>query len=326
VTAVTLDGGAASPSLKKRLRAAGKRAWLWLHESGLRLGVFVLPRHYYVPLPDLRELRRHPARWTERSALRGVAVDLDRQLTFLRTQLAPYEPEYRGAAAFRQACSGAFGPGYGYIESQALHGFIRATRPARVIEIGSGVSTYCMLQALAANATEGSPGRITCIEPYPSAWLREAPVQLIVSRVEDIPLATFDALRPGDLLFVDSTHALRVGGDVLRIVLEILPRLAAGVNVHLHDIYLPFDYQRDADRSLFQWLETALLHAFLIGNRGVEILACLSHLHYDRPEQLAAVFPDYRAATNRGGLGVDGEDDTRHFPSSIYLTIRAADA
>ena len=308
-------------SMGKRLRAERKRGFTLLHEMALRVGLIVLPKHYYVPIPDLRALRRSRPAWARRSALRGVQVDLDAQLESLRELVAPFEAEFRGNAAFRAATAGAFGPGFGYIEAQALHGMVRGLKPHRIIEIGSGVSTFCMIEAARLNEAEGQRVELTCIEPYPSRWLAEAPVCLLRERVEAVALETFDALSPGDMLFVDSTHTVRTGGDVMRIVLEILPRLAPGVIVHFHDIYLPYDFQRDADRSLFQWMETALLHAYLIGNDGVEIVFCLSQLHYDRPEALRSVFPEYRAATDRDGLAVTG--GAGHFPSSLYLRIRS---
>jgi hypothetical protein len=104
------------------------------------------------------------------------------------------------------------------------------------------------------------------------------------------------------------------------LVLEILPRLRDGVIVHFHDIYLPFDYQRDTETSLYQWMETALVHAYLVNNSKTKILLCLSHLHYDRPETLKAVFPEYRRRSDHNGLEIAPSSDA-HFPSSLYLRM-----
>ena len=308
--------------LKKELRGALKESFGYVHEAGSRMGLIVLPKHFYVPFPDLRELRRTRPRWAKRSAMRGVAIDLDAQIDTLQTLVQPFESEYRGAATFRDGTQNAFGPGFGYIEAQALHGFLRGTKPARIIEVGSGVSTSCMEAATTQNAAEGSPATITCIEPFPSAWLRSAPVRLIQKKVEAVELEVFDELQAGDFLFIDSTHAVRVGGDVLCIINEILPRLRPGVFVHFHDIYFPYDFQRDADRSLFQWLETAMLHAYLADNERMKILFCLSHLHYDRRAALKQVFPEYEPDVDEEGLSVPGKRDG-HFPSSLYLRVAA---
>ena len=309
---------------RKQMRAVMKRLVLRLHELALRLGLIVLPKHYYVPIPDLHELRRTRGRWARRSEMRGVGIDLAAQAERLVELVQPFEPEYRANHAYRTATAGACGPGFGAIEAQALHGFVRGARPRRIVEVGSGVSTYCMIEAGRLNAREGMPTAITCIEPYPSPWLRQAPVELIARPIEEVPLELFDGLEAGDLLFIDSTHTVRVGGDVMRIVMEILPRLPPGVFIHFHDIYLPYDFQRDADRSLFQWMETALLHAYLIDNARIEIVFCLSQLHYDRPELLRAVFPSYDPEPAVGGLRIAEAGADKHFPSSIYLRTKAA--
>jgi hypothetical protein len=307
--------------MRKRLRVLGKAAFLRVHTAMLGLGVIVLPKHYYAPVPDIRELRRTRERWARRSDMRGVDVDLDRQLAALRAMAGRFEPEYRSNAAFRHGTEGGFGPGFGFIEAQALHGVIRGARPSSIIEVGSGVSTHCLLNAVELNAAEGSPCSITCIEPHPSGWLNSAPVTLIPEPVQTVGLGMFDSLAAGDLLFIDSTHAVRTGGDVVHIVLSILPRLRPGVIVHFHDIYLPYDFQRDADHSLFQWMETALLHAYLVDNARMGILFCLSQLHYDQPEALREIFPEYRPEPHENGLRTEPPAG-RHFPSSLYLQVQ----
>jgi Methyltransferase domain len=256
----------------------------------------------------------------------GIEVDLDRQSRVLLETCAPFEREYRGNPFYAQACASGCGPGFGYIEAQALHGFVRHWKPKSIIEVGSGVSTFCMLAATSLSRdSDGRAAKITSIEPYPSAWLRLAPVTLIEKPVQEVPLARFDALAAGDILFIDSSHAVRTGGDVNFLILEVLPRLQPGVLVHFHDIYFPFDYPRDALNTLSQAQETALLHAFLIGNRGVRILFSLSHLHYERQQVLAEVFPEYRPQPGENGLR-DAlyrpfEAISEHFPSSLYLEI-----
>jgi hypothetical protein len=100
----------------------------------------------------------------------------------------------------------------------------------------------------------------------------------------------------------------------------VLPRLKPGVHVHIHDIYFPYLYQRDLLHSLFQWEETLLLAALLTNNERLALTTCLSQLHYDDPEGLKAIFPEYRRAPDTDGLA-DGSPDF-HFPASIYLQTR----
>jgi Methyltransferase domain len=60
--------------------------------------------------------------------------------------------------------------------------------------------------------------------------------------VQDVPLATFNALESGDILFIDSTHVLKTCSDVEFELFCILPRLKPGVFIHFHDIFYPFEY------------------------------------------------------------------------------------
>ncbi len=159
--------------------------------------------------------------------------------------------------------------------------------------------------------------QITSIEPYPRPALFTLPVRIIQKPVEEVDPAIFDQLEAGDFLFIDSSHAVRPCGDVLYLYLNVLPRLQPGVVVHIHDIYLPYLYQRDLLFSLFQWTETAMLLALLTDNPRMKVLACLSYLHYEAPEALHEVFPEYEYQSGKAGLSDPGTPG--HFPSSIYL-------
>jgi predicted O-methyltransferase YrrM len=214
------------------------------------------------------------------------------------------------------------GPGFGYIEAQVLHCFVRTLVPARVIEVGSGVSTHCMLAASQQNVEDGRPAsQITCIEPFPSAHLKMSPVALITEPVEEVDLAVFDALEAGDLLFIDSSHAVRPCGDVARIYLEVLPRLRPGVHVHIHDIFLPYAFQREP-KGYMQWMETAMLIALISHSPRYKVTLSLSHLHYAAPQALKRALPEYDPQPNDGGLRVAGADASRHFPASTFLLVR----
>jgi len=310
------------------LRRQAKRLLFALHRLGTRLGVHVLPVHYYSAVPDLLQLERTRDVWAHRSQLPGVAVDLDAQVRNLEAICLPYQSEYAGNPAYTHAVEHGFGPGYGYVEAQALHAVVRSLKPRRVIEVGSGVSTWCLLHALAMNREEtGREFSLTCVEPHPSRHLRGlAGIRLLEQEVQRLSYAEgFAELGAGDLLFIDSSHTVKPGSDVNHLILEILPRLPPGVLVHVHDVFLPYDYARTVLRTFFHWMETALLHAFLIANERVEIVFCESMLHYDRPEALRRVFPEYRPAPDADGIGAHAPLELAaegHFPSSIYLRMR----
>lgn len=305
-----------SPRVRRQVKRFVKRQTVVANKALSRVGILVAPRHYYSSAPDLRGLAESRELWRAPSSLPGLRIDLDEQMAWLEKACMPYVDEYRGNAVFEKA--GELGPGYGYIEAQALHGILRTLRPGRYLEVGSGVSTHIALQALTRNAEEGHPGTVTCIEPYPRDWLtRDARVHLHRTPVQAVDLAAFTSLTAGDVLFVDSSHVVKPGSDVNFLVLEVFPRLAPGVIVHVHDIYLPYDYQCDLLDSVLHWAETSLVRAFLTHNDHARVLACMSHLHYERAGEMRAVFPDYRPAPHRDGL-VSGEG---HFPASLWFEI-----
>ncbi len=168
---------------------------------------------------------------------------------------------------------------------------VRHFRPRLVIEVGSGFSSLVLRDAAAKN--NSSP--LICIEPFPRDFLREGFPglrSLIEKKVQDIDLEFFFQLESGDILFIDSSHTVKIGGDVNYLFLEVLPRLKPGVIVHVHDIFLPFDYRRDwvLDELRF-WTEQYLLQAFLSFNSEFEVLMANSYLNHCHKEDLKATFP-----------------------------------
>ncbi|MDH5567219.1 MAG: class I SAM-dependent methyltransferase [Myxococcales bacterium] len=308
-----------------------KRVLFTAHRAAAKLGLHVLPRHYYSPVVDLDTLEATRARWARRSAMRGVAWDVDAQAQRLREICLPHREEYADNEAYRRATQGRFGPGYGPIEAQALHALVRQLRPRRIVEVGSGVSSACLLEAAARNEGDGAPrAQITCIEPHPSQALAALRgVDLVEAPVQAAPSDLFAALGAGDLLFIDSSHVAKTGSDVYYLVLEVLPGLRAGVVVHFHDIYLPYDYSPLSLKTLWHWNETAFLHAFLVHNARVRTLFCMSLLHHERPEILAELFPGYAPEPLSNGLVADAAPPLayprRHFPSSLVLEILEGD-
>jgi hypothetical protein len=164
---------------------------------------------------------------------------------------------------------------------------IRARKPRRLFEIGSGNSTLIARDALNKNRQEaaGYSCKHLCIEPFEAPWLESTGVTTLRKRVEDVDHALFDELQENDLLFIDSSHVIRPQGDVLTEYLQILPVLRPGVIVHVHDIFSPRDYPSEwVKQRMLLWNEQYLLEGFLTGNDSWKIIAALNllrHRHFD---------------------------------------------
>lgn len=284
-----------------------------------RLGLDVLPRHFYSEIPDIRKLRGDSA-WRKPYSLIGVAgSDISEQLSNATEVMSCVDGEL-AMATHKLACQQNGEAGFGQVESAFLYAIVRQRRPAHILQIGCGVSTAVCLQAAAE--VDGYAPVITCIEPYPTPFLStlaaKGVIKLIKERAQDVSLSVITDLPSNCLFFVDSSHTLGPSGEVTRIILEMLPRLKAGALVHFHDIKLPYDYDRRIlDSALFFPHESPLLHAFLVHNRRFKLFVSMSMLHYARANDLASLLPGYSAQGNTDGLA----QGTGHFPSSTYLEV-----
>ena len=296
-----------------------KRWWQRGFRILQRIGVNVVPEHFYSGIPNIADLERRTD-WRRPRSMHAIATnDPDRQIALLGTMLSPHVAHLRARSILADSIvGGGADGGYGEIEADVLFAFVATNRPKRIVQIGCGVSTAIMLRG--ADRADYRPD-IVCVEPYPSAYLLEADknrlIRLIDKPAQVVDLSILTDLAAGDLLFIDSTHAVKPGSEVNFLIHEVLPRLAPGVWVHFHDIYFPYDYSRHTTSDdLFFAQETALLYAFLTGNPGYRVEISLSMIHYACPEALRGLIPKYKPDTQIDGLsaGTGG-----HFPSSIWL-------
>jgi Methyltransferase domain len=125
------------------------------------------------------------------------------------------------------------------LDAAAAYAMVRSTRPRRIVEVGSGHSTRFMARAVADGRLDT---QITAIDPRPRAALRGLAIEWLQARVETLRHRPFGALGANDILFIDSSHQLKPGGDVEFLLNEVIPQLPAGVRVHFHDIFLPDSY------------------------------------------------------------------------------------
>ncbi|MDA7615203.1 class I SAM-dependent methyltransferase [Akkermansiaceae bacterium] len=156
-----------------------------------------------------------------------------------------------------------------------LYSFLRHFKPGRIIEVGSGYSSAVILDTLENFDTRET--QVTFIDPYPDrlqSILRPGDgerVEVLAKKVQDVDLDYFRQLKSGDLLFIDSSHVLKVGSDLHHILFKIVPQLPVGVHLHFHDIFYPFEYPAEWLKQGRYWNELYILRAFLAGNSQWEV-------------------------------------------------------
>lgn len=242
------------------------------------------PGHYYSPIPSAADVEEAMAA-RAKALPPGLVLDLDGQMELVR-ELSPIVQDhpYRDL----QLPGLRYDPGNGFFgisDAVVLHGMLRWARPARVVEVGSGWSSACMLDTDEHHLDRRT--RFTFIDPDPvrlDAVLTEAdlaqPGRITVHRqpLQEIGDEELLGLAPRDVLFIDSSHVSKAGSDVNRLLLDIVPRLAVGVLVHVHDIAFPFEYHRDWLEVGWFWNEAYLLRALLTGNPGIRVRLFNNHL------------------------------------------------
>lgn len=127
--------------------------------------------------------------------------------------------------------------GNGYYDSpdaDALYLMIRRFQPKRVIEVGCGNSTRVTRQAIIDGNLDTT---ITAVDPYPRADIDHVVDRFEQKRLEDTDPALFAELEAGDILFIDSSHVVRMSNDVAHLFCRIIPSLKPGVVIHVHDVF-----------------------------------------------------------------------------------------
>ncbi len=247
----------------------------------------------------LRLVDRAPER-EERARLEAVeaAGGLERQAYALSPGMEHFDISRLAAewAEHREALEGlkagrndtGYAQPNGYYDSpdaDALYLMIRRFRPARVIEVGCGNSTRVTRQA----ALDGGIGtQITAIDPWPRADIADVVDRFEQSRVEAVDPALFGTLGPGDVLFIDSSHVARVANDVAHLFCRIIPALSPGVVIHVHDVFLPYEYPKRFFYDCPGWGEQYVLHA-LLQSGGFEMLWPGYYLQRARPDAVEAL-------------------------------------
>jgi len=284
-------------SLRRVARAAVRRV-------APRVGYDVVEHNFNSPLPDIEHLPSWV--WDDRAETAGIDLRLAEAGALLTDVLQPYVAEFDPPRTPQPGRRYYLENGmYESVDAESLYAILRHFKPARLIELGSGASSNVIAEAKAANEREGSGLRHTIFDPFPFTASPLDPVEADVhrQRTEDVELATFSELGAGDVLFVDTTHTVKTGGDVPRLILDVFPRLREGVLIHVHDIFMPYDYPRQwvIDRRR-AWAEQYLLQAFLALNDSYEVMFPAHALARGAPDLVRAAIPSFAAGAAPGAF------------------------
>ncbi len=296
-----------SAYILKMYRIAGSKKMPKTTERLEKVGVFPITNHYYEPMFDTRDLQFESIR-----KLSGIDLDLDGQIKFLNNLNFAEEILAESWNDEKENNSPDFSFSNGFFESgdaEFLYQVIRYFKPKTILEIGSGYSTKIAAAAVSRNRSESElRTRHICVEPYENAWLDSiGSIEVVRERIEDFDFE-WNTLKEGDLVFVDSSHVIRPNGDVLKLYLEIIPLLPAGVILHIHDIFTPRDYLTDwIVRDKRFWNEQYLLEVMLQNTSRYKILAALNYLKHEKYDELQSVCPHLTPMRE---------------PGSIYIKVR----
>ena len=273
----------------------------------MKAGFLPVPVDFHSPVPDIDDLEKRNV-WGLRSGLEGIDLRVDAQLKFLNELGSNYSDECQWPLSPTNNSSQFYiqNNSFSYGCAASTHCMIRYCKPENVIEIGSGMSSMVISDALSINHTKDRQrSKYIIVDPYPSSFAKNKSLKTIEcheTRVELLDSAFFNCLKADDILFIDSGHCVRIGGDVNYLFLDILPRLEPGVIVHIHDISMPYEYPKVyATSETFRqfWTEQYLLQSFLAFNNAFEVLLAMHYLMKDHGKAFKMTFPYYNPDIHR---------------------------
>jgi predicted O-methyltransferase YrrM len=241
----------------------------FLNTAGLQIGTTRAERAEQARLEKLVA----QGHWNTAPFAEGLSFDPVEHLRFLKTVCEPYRSELAALPVTDGGENGFFRKNgwFESVDADVLYGVVRHFSPAQIIEIGSGYSSRLAARAIRDGRLKT---RLVCIDPCPRVEIGQCADEFIQNSVENLPVSELaDRLHAGDVLFIDSSHVIVTGGDVVYLYLQLLPRLRPGVLIHAHDIFLPFEYPQEfIVGERWGWTEQYLVNGLLINNRNFKIL------------------------------------------------------
>lgn len=258
--------------------------------------------HYYSPSVDLRSAKHHYESFSVFKLFKEL-IDEKKMIAMVNDILDASAglaeiPREAGPDTQFYWDNDMFPP----MDAIVYHGLIRSLNPGRIVEIGSGFSTRVALHAIGNGST-----KLMSIEPNPTSELLEISdkIELHTKDIKEVDTDLFTGLKENDILFIDTSHVVKLGSEVNHIYLNILPLIKKGVYIHIHDIFLPFEYPADwVSKIGIQWNEQYLVGAMLLNNPIYELQIAnhfLSVMHKDYLLKKLQHLPIQDLKKNMGG-------------------------
>jgi Methyltransferase domain len=243
---------------------------------------YVSPGHFCSPVPSADDLARAVAAVANPGPVLGIDMREAEQLAFLE-RLSRYYPEVQFPENNDGNTRFAFNnPSYSWCDAIILFCMLRELRPRRIIEVGSGYTSCLILDVNELYFDWGID--CTFIEPY-AELLRSLlkpqdadRVHLVASKLQDVETTLFKTLEAGDILFIDSSHVVKAGSDVLTLFANILPQLNVSTFIHFHDVFDRFEYPTEWLMQGRGWNEQYFLRVFLQYNSSFRIKLFTPHM------------------------------------------------
>ena len=250
------------------------------------------PGHFYSPIGDVAAIDAQAGRiWAVTDQVRSL-VPLKPQLDWLAMLQSHYSAVLPWGQESVEGLRFHHGQFYFWgTDALVWFGVLHQMRPRRVVEVGSGHSSHLLLDVNEQqfdNAME-----LTFIEPYPERLhgalqgVDRDRITILDRPAQDVPLDVYESLDSGDVLFIDSSHVSKCGSDVNHLFFEVLPRLADGVLVHVHDIFWPFEYPKGWIERGRSWNEAYLLRALLMDSRRYTPMLFVDQVLREAPDAFA---------------------------------------
>jgi len=212
-------------------------------------------------------------------------------------------------------CNGSFE----WMDSRLLYYFMNVLKPNKIIEIGSGNSTLLMVNA---KKVLNLKTKIICIDKNPHSTIKKlnenSSITLFEEQLINIDTKLFETLTKNDILFIDSSHAIKMNSDVMFYFGKIFPILNSGVHIQIHDIFLPYEYPLGWINNGIFWNEQYMLYIFLQNSSKFKVVFSNNYAKY----KFGTVLLDIQTNFYENKVLIDREKYIEPFAGgSIWLKV-----